>query len=331
MSQGPRRFIEDPEWGGAFEGLLDEHGPIDGLPDDVRADVALMIAASVAGAVGITAAGVTASSLASASGSAGATGGVSSVMAGGFGSATAGSVGASAASVGAGGVAAVGSGVASTVGVAATAGSLGAAGASLAALGALPKIVLVLSLAGAATAGGAAVVNQTQSGTTDSRTLDSQTFDARTFDSQGARTSSRAERGREQGDSVPDAPPAVRLDAEVSPVVATSTKEPHRSDVDVAPKSGGREASAPEVPSVPKTETKSGLAGEVSLLGRARSALSVNREYAWTLLTEYHRRYPEGTMRAEYEALVRRAQTAPVEEEPKASPDEKGAAVAPLE
>lgn len=311
MSQGPRRLIEDPEWGAAFEGLRDEHGVIEGLPDDVRADVALMIAASVAGAVGVAAAGAAGASLASSGSTGVATGSVSSALAGGASSAAAatGSVAASSSVVASSGVlagssvAAVGSGVASAVGAATAAGTLGAASASLAALGVVPKVIAVLSLAGAMTVGGVAVVKNTQSRT------------------QVVVPAAENELQAGPGDVPPGETTYGRKKTEANRLSAAPVRGPRETGVaahevhshaDTEKAREGESKSVPEAqPAVAKAGVPTGLAGEVSLLGRARAALSTNREYAWTLLTEYHRRYPEGALRAEYETLVRRVQTAP--------------------
>lgn len=315
MSQGPRRFIEDPEWGGAFEGLLQEHGKIEGLPGDVRAEVAAMIAASVAGAVGIAAASAAGSAISSAGGAGTATTAASSVSA--LGSAGA---GASATALGstAGAATALGTTAATAVGASAGAaaalgasGTLAAGGASLAAVGLVPKVIAALSLAGAMTAGSVAVVKSTQS------------QEARSNGAEVERTVS------ESGPSDDGANSSLK-GVSSSKVPGSTERALLGSDgVDTEPAKMVPTASAEEGPSTSpsasgvadplsqpvKKSTATGLAGEVRLLGRARAALSENREYAWTLLNEYQRRYPSGALRAEYEVLVRRVQTTPVDEQ----------------
>lgn len=340
MSQGPRRLVEDPEWGGAFEGLSGEYGKIESLPDDVRGDVAAMIAASVAGAVGIAAVSAAGAAISSASGAgttatalgsvgtattaAGAGAAAGSVGAAGAGAA-AGSFGAAggvgAAMTTAGGAFGIGSSVAATgaattvtattvaavtAGSATALGTMGAGSASLAAMGLVPKVIAALSLAGAMTAGGVVVVKGTESRNVPSNgalvgdlvagvQVGPETVRSKKVSAGGVTTapSKPIEPASESSTSAPDA--GVKL----APPSSTFTNDPDGTSSPTLRKSAA-----------------SGLAGEVHLLARARAALSVNREQAWTLLNEYQRSYPNGALRAEYETLVRRVQTEPAGAEP---------------
>lgn len=330
MSQGPRRLIEDPDWGGAFEGLLEEHGRIERLPDNIRSDVAAMVAASVAGAVGVAAVGVAASSIASTSGTlaTASSGGVavSSAAAGvGTASAAAGGVALGSGVAASSGVAAAGAGLASSVGAVSAVtsmtavasmtavGSLGAASASLAALGIVPKVILGLSLAGAVTVGGVAVVNNAPT-----------QFSEREAATVSVQAGAEVEKGRNAWGALGKRKTEAPLRDSVEKPEGSAAADGSGAEQDAEALAKSDEGSPP---AGPKPVVATGLAGEVSLLQRARAALSVNREYAWTLLNEYHRRYPQGALRSEYEVLVRRVQTVPNDaSQPKA---EEGSARAP--
>lgn len=308
MTRRPQRLINDPEFAEIFKDLSEEQGCIEGLPDTVRQDVATMVSASVAGAVGLVALGGVTSSAVPVGGSA-ASGGALSTVAAGSTATTAGAVSGTVASgsVAAASSAALGSGVASTGVVASTAagglsiaGGFGAASASLAALGVVPKIIATVSLVGAVTAGGVVATRQAPA-------VPERAVAAPMSNEQATHESVSPP----EGSIVRKAVPALDLstledDAERSSreLAQTEAEELTAENRGTSAGAGDRTVHRPD-----SNASGGGLAGEVNLLRKARLSMNTNPEQAWVFLNAYHRRYPQGALRSEYETLVKRVQS----------------------
>jgi hypothetical protein len=277
MNSDPKRLMDDPYFGLALREWASEEGAVEPLSPALRAEVAGLVAATVAGAIGVGALAASVSTTSTAT--------------------AAGGVGASTASVGASVVATASVAPGAVVAGASLATGLSGLSSAVVGLSLVPKILAGVALAGALGTGGMVAVERAQ--------------ERSALAKSGEETAPR--RGQ------PWAPNAEELRAVLGeePLKAQRAGEPDfESAAEVSP--GARADAAEPLPRSALGSKRTGtsaaaktpLADEVALLRRVRAVVDSDPEEAWRLLGEYHKRHPDGALRAEYQALVVRAQMA---------------------